>query len=118
MAKKKQELNGVQKALYGTLLSYVKAGGTESDTKKLKMLQRYLSEMGFSTDLDALKFDIADIRSKLDGSRFNEEQEAALFTKGKKPRRYKYGSAFCPSCGMYKNYDKECPYCEFHEMGP
>ncbi|MFP4051822.1 MAG: hypothetical protein ACLFVB_08800 [Thermoplasmata archaeon] len=37
--------------------------------------------------------------------------EAELFTKEGKPKKHRYGSAFCDNCYMYKDYEKECPYC-------
>lgn len=40
-----------------------------------------------------------------------QKLEAGLFTKRDEPRKNRYGSAFCDNCDMYKDYEKECPYC-------
>jgi len=37
--------------------------------------------------------------------------ETKLFTKRDEPKKNRYGSAFCDNCYMYKDYEKECPYC-------
>ena len=42
--------------------------------------------------------------------------EAKLFTRDDTPKKNKFGSAFCKKCMMYKDYEKECPYCGSLEM--
>lgn len=42
--------------------------------------------------------------------------KAKLFTKDGKIRPYKFGSDFCPECGVFKNYHKECTFCGHHEL--
>ena len=42
--------------------------------------------------------------------------KAKLFTQDKKIRSFRFGSDFCPNCHMFKNYEKECPYCKYLEM--
>ena len=41
---------------------------------------------------------------------------AKIFTKDGKGRKYQFGSVFCPDCGVFKNYSKECSFCGHHEM--
>ena len=41
---------------------------------------------------------------------------AELFAQDHQVRKIRFGSAFCPQCHMFKNYDKECPYCQFLEI--
>jgi hypothetical protein len=42
--------------------------------------------------------------------------EEDLFSSPNTGRKIKLGSCFCPECGRFKNYKKECPHCGFHEM--
>ncbi len=114
----KKEEAELKKALYGTLVSYVNAGGSEKSKKRIKILQLYLKELGFDMDIKTLALEVKEIRTKIEHQNSLKTAEAELFTGKDEPRRYRYGSAFCPQCGMYKNYSKECPYCSFHEMGP
>lgn len=85
--------------------------------KKLKLLQRYLKLKNIA-DLK-----IRTLRKLVDKQLQVEKQnerlnkiEAKLFTKEKEPKKNKFGSAFCGRCGMYKDYEKECPYCGRLEM--
>lgn len=45
-----------------------------------------------------------------------EKMMAKLFTSDNNLRSYRFASAFCPNCEMFKNYKKECPFCKFLEM--
>ena len=42
--------------------------------------------------------------------------EEDLFSTSNGERPVKLGSCFCPECGRFKNYMKECPHCGLHEM--
>lgn len=85
--------------------------------KKLKLLQKYLKAKKIAD------ISIRELKSVVDkqlkSREFKErlEQiEAKLFTKEGVPKKNKFGSAFCRRCGMYKDYEKECPYCGSLEM--
>lgn len=85
--------------------------------KKLKLLQKYLKAKKIAD------ISIRELKSVVDkqlkSREFKErlEQiEAKLFTKEGVPKKNKFGSAFCQRCGMYKDYEKECPYCGSLEM--
>lgn len=42
--------------------------------------------------------------------------KSTLFTRDGKVRKYQYGADYCPKCGIFKNYHKECSFCDHHEM--
>lgn len=96
-------------------MSYIHAGGTEKDKKKLRELHNYLKAIGIDIDYEVLKLEIEHARTKIAHKKALQKAEAELFARGK-VRKFRYGSAFCPHCGMFKNYEKECPYCGYHEM--
>lgn len=113
---RKSKVQNEERVLFGAIMSYVHAGGTEKNRKRLKKLQSYLKDMGFDIDLKSLALEVSYARAKMGHKKALDRTEAELFTPEGKPRRYRYASAFCPNCGMFKNYEKECPYCTYHEM--
>lgn len=101
--------------LRAALLSYTFAQ-KHSETY-LQKLQEFLSR----SDMKTIK--INDLKEKIDlikneEERIKDEQEliAELFTEDKTVRAYRFGSDFCPKCHMFKNYEKECPFCNYLEM--
>lgn len=85
--------------------------------RKLKTLQKYLKKK------KKAKIKLKTLRDIVDAQLENEEKqkkldemEAELFTRDGDVKNYKYGSAFCRNCDMYKDYEKECPYCGSLEM--
>lgn len=101
--------------LRAALLSYTFAQ-KQSETY-LQKLQEFLSRSNIKI------IEVNDLKEKIDliikeEERIKEEQEliARLFTEDKKVRSYRFGSDFCPKCHMFKNYEKECPYCNYLEM--
>ena len=85
--------------------------------ENLQELQEFLLTSGIGP------VNINDLRDKID--LINKEEEkikhrqnlmAKLFTQDKKVRSYRLGSDFCPKCHMFKNYEKECPYCKYLEI--
>lgn len=85
--------------------------------ENLEDLQKFLLVYG------AGPVNINDLREKIDLIKKEEEKikhrqslMAKLFTPDKKVRGYQFASDFCPKCNMFKNYEKECPYCKYLEM--
>lgn len=85
--------------------------------EKLKLLQKYMKAKNIA-DIDIRKLKkVVDrqLKSEQNNKRL-EKIEAKLFTKEGEPKKNKFGSAFCKRCQMYKDYEKECPYCGSLEM--
>jgi hypothetical protein len=63
--------------------------------------------------LEELEKIVFDHCAKLESKTRLVQQQAALFSpKGQaRPVRYRFGTAFCSSCRMYKDHRKECPHC-------
>lgn len=95
--------------------SYILA--QDDPTENLEMLQKYLRKKGFGdVSPNTLK---KHIKTQLEEQKEKKElkkMEAQLFKKEKEQKKYRYGSAFCDNCDMYKDYKKECPYCGSLEM--
>ncbi len=92
---------------------------TREGKSNLAKLSIYIkSELGKDISLPELRENVDRIKTI---DRHQTTQRKAfnrLFSPEDKERTYKYGSAFCPECGMYKDYAKECSYCQYHEMIP
>lgn len=111
MARKKKK--GKVKKLVN---SYVLAHPDEP-YEDLKLLQKYLKqEKKIKLKLEKLKKLVDKQLKKEERDEKIEKLEAQLFTKDGEPRKYKYASAFCDNCFMYKDHQKECPYCGDLEM--
>ncbi|MGM0509596.1 MAG: hypothetical protein ACQESD_00515 [Thermoplasmatota archaeon] len=103
-------------SLEGVIKSYVLAQ-KEKPYKKIKLLQIYLKAMGIADpnlrelrDMIKKEIEREEKRMKI------ERSERTLFTKDEIEKENKYGSAYCDNCSMYKDYEKECPYCGSLEM--
>lgn len=104
------------KRLEKAVNSYVLAQGDEP-FKRLTLLRNYLKakkiaelELKELRDMVSRQLKILEKREKKD------RVEAILFTKEGTPKKNRYGSAFCRRCQMYKDYEKECPYCGSLEL--
>lgn len=91
--------------------SYILAQG-DQPYKRLKLLQKYLktrkiADIGIKElrDLVNRQITITENRERID------KVESLLFTQEGRPKKNKYGSAFCKKCKMFKDHEKECPYC-------
>ncbi len=84
---------------------------------KLKLLQKYLRAKKIAdVNIRELKKRVdKQLKSERNTKRF-KKVEAELFTNEGKPKKNRFGSAFCKNCMMYKDYEKECPYCGSLEM--
>jgi len=104
-----------QDRLQSSLLSYSFA--QEDISEKLPELQIFLRESGVGiVDINELKDRVNQIKKEEKNVKQDQQRKADLFTRSKKIRKYQFGSSFCPNCHMYKNYEKECPYCKYLEM--
>ncbi len=101
---KKKKLNKV-------VNSYILAQ-RDQPYKRLKLLQKYLKTKKI---VDIGLKELRDIVNRQITLNENcervEKVESLLFTKEGVPKKNKYGSAFCKKCKMYKDHEKECPYC-------
>lgn len=103
------------KKLRASLLSYTFA--QEDTEEKLDELQRFLLETGVGPiDINELKEKVNQIKREEEKLKHDQKRMAKLFTRSKQVRRYQFGSSLCPNCHMFKNYEKECPYCKYLEM--
>ncbi|MDI6887403.1 MAG: hypothetical protein QMC98_02025 [Candidatus Thermoplasmatota archaeon] len=102
------------KRLEGSLVSYVLA--QEDLELRLEDLRKFLRAINIELDLETLRKEVYNTKKCIAKKREWAELEARLFTKEGTVRKYRFGSDFCPKCKMYKNYEKECPYCKYLEM--
>jgi len=106
-----------RKRLKRIINSYILAQDDPFDKRKLKLLQRYL----YSKNIGKIKIGVLKnyiskrMKIKKKKEKMNK-MEALLFKKDKKLKKIKYGSAFCSNCNMFKDYNKECPYCNKLEL--
>lgn len=100
--------------LEGILVSYVLS--QDDIEKHLKELKFYLTRRGFKIEHEKLKDGVFDTKRAIEAKEKNNQLKALLFTKDDKLREYQFGSDFCPKCKMFKNYEKECPYCGHLEL--
>jgi hypothetical protein len=114
--KEQDDLDAMFRELTGTFTSYVHANWDDTDTN-LKELNNYIIETrGIDFGVENLSKYIDIIQHEIQSSKKKNKTKAKLFTKDKKVRKYRFGSDFCPYCTRFKNYEKECPYCHFHEI--
>jgi len=95
--------------------SYVLA--QDDPGKNLELLKKYLKKKGIAdVSIDILKREISSqIKNKRKKKKMSKI-ETRLFKKEDEEKSYRYGSAFCGNCYMFKDYEKECPYCGKLEM--
>jgi len=105
------------KRLKRVINCYVLAQDDPYNKRKIKLLQRYLYQKNIgNVSRRVLKKHISrQLKARKEKKRVFR-METALFNKEREPKMIKYGSAFCPNCDMYKNYLKECPYCNKLEL--
>lgn len=103
------------KIMGGIIMSYALAHG-ENPESTLEELTRYLSARVEAVASDTVRGEVKTALNRIESPKKNVEVLAKLFKKDGSVRRYRYGSGFCPTCGMFKDYHKECPYCGHHEF--
>jgi len=103
------------KKLRASLLSYTFVH--ENLEEDMIEFQTFLkeSEIG-DIEITELKEKLNRIKKEEEKLKYDQKRIANLFTQSKQVRKYQLGSSFCPSCHMFKNYEKECPYCKYLEM--
>ena len=106
--------------LQSAIISYIIAqGNRENIEKNLTQLRRYLKVSGTANvNTEQLTRRVETEVRSLESVERDADQLAILFHKDGKMRkeRYRHGSAFCSTCGMFKDYHKECPFCGRIEM--
>ncbi|MEF8873335.1 MAG: hypothetical protein V5A88_01545 [Candidatus Thermoplasmatota archaeon] len=106
-----------RKKLRRIINSYILAQEDPYDERKLKLLQKYLhSKKIGDINIKVLKRYIKRRLAVKKQNKRLKKMENELFTKDEGSKNIKYGSGFCPKCGMYKDYQKECPYCNKLEL--
>lgn len=104
------------KQMAGMIQSYVQIHG-KNPSKNLEELQDYLNaRFKIRVNRKILNEHIRTYMIGLEREKKMQSEQNLLFTEENKKRRYRYGSGFCPHCKMFKNYEKECPNCSFHEI--
>ncbi|MGM0405053.1 MAG: hypothetical protein ACQEQM_02800 [Thermoplasmatota archaeon] len=110
-------MNNRKKALIKRVVNSYLLVNKDEPYAKLKLLQKYLKSKKIA-DV-GIRFLKEMVDKQLKAERMKDkisEVEAELFTKEGTPKKNKFGSAFCKKCMMYKDYEKECPYCGSLEM--
>lgn len=98
------------------LNSYILAQ-EENPYQRLKLLQKYLKVKGIADmNIRDLKKRIDRMQNASENRKKVDKIEALLFTREGTPKQNRYGSSFCTRCQMYKDYEKECPYCGSLEL--
>lgn len=87
------------------------------DKEHLAFLQAYLHDL-YQVDIELKKLEglIGKELVNVEKERRLEDIDRELFAPDLDPGSPKLGSSFCPECGMFKRFRKECPYCGHHEM--
>jgi len=102
----KKQLKRLRRAINSYILAQ------EDPTENLELLQKYIRKKGIGdVSIEVLKKEIKSQLKKRREKKRMEMIEAKLFKKDDEKKKYRYGSAFCVNCSMYKDYQKECPYC-------
>lgn len=105
--------SGSRKRILNRIInSYVIAQEDPIDNAKLRKLQIYIYQRGLGRV--ETKYLVNQIKKQQEKMKRGEElrkMETDLFKKDDETKKYRYGSSFCPNCSMYKDYEKECPYC-------
>ena len=99
----------------GVITSYVLAH-RDNPEKYVTELARYVLQRIKGITAESVRQEIKRVIERMDEPRKEAALKANLFTKNGKVRKYRFGSDFCEKCGMFKNYEKECPYCSHHEI--
>ena len=108
------------RTLSGVVASYVRANPKIADLRAhLADHYDYVQRRGLSSmPREELERSVLGHWNLLEGAAERARREAALFRPGQplRPVRYRHGSSFCPACGLYKDYHKECPSCGHLEL--
>ena len=97
------------------VLSYAMVNKTPR--KNLKDLHFYLLSEGVADiSLKRLRAMVNNTLTNIRMDKIKPSLMSKLFTDDGKLRRYRFASDYCPKCGVFKNYHKECGFCGYHEM--
>jgi hypothetical protein len=113
----RKDIDGKSRTIMGVILSFVKAGGSERKKEDIVGLQTYIRQKyRITIKRDLLKKEVAYARGVIKHKKLLDNLETRLLTSDKRGKRFRYGAGYCKDCRMFKNYEKECPYCGVHEM--
>ena len=85
--------------------------------KNLKDLHFYLLSEGIADiSLKRLRAMVNNTLTNIRMDKIKPPLMSKLFADDGKLRRYRFASDYCPKCGVFKNYHKECGFCGYHEM--
>jgi hypothetical protein len=99
----------------GVITSYVLAH-RDNPEKHVKELAEYMTQRVKGINEEEIRQEIRRVIDRMNKPGDEAALKATLFTKDGKVRKYRDGLDFCEKCGMFKNYEKECPYCGHHEI--
>jgi hypothetical protein len=115
-SQEKEQDDSIYFELTGIFTSYVHANWSNLDNR-LNELNEYIKQIkNVDLGLESLKKYVYTMKYEIEYCRQKPKMKAQLFTKNRKVRKYRFGSDFCPNCNRFKNYEKECPYCNYHEI--
>ncbi|MFW5952788.1 MAG: hypothetical protein ACOCSJ_01355 [Candidatus Natronoplasma sp.] len=107
----KERLQRLRRAINSYILAQ------DDPAENLELLQKYLRKKGIGdVSTEVLKKEIKSQIKKRREKKKLEKIETRLFKKDDEEKKFRYGSAFCGNCSMYKDYQKECPYCGHLEI--
>lgn len=98
----------------GAIVSYVLA--QDEVDERLDQLKAFLELKQIQVDMESLRHQVHKVKDSLGRPKKMDALMAKLFNKDGTPRKYRHGNAFCPKCKIFKNYEKECPYCRHLEL--
>lgn len=99
----------------GVITSYVLAH-RDNPEKHVTEMAEYIAQRIKGINAETVRQEIRRVIERMNKPKEEVALKAKLFTTDGKVRKYRYGLDFCEKCGMFKNYEKECPYCGHHEM--
>ncbi|MFW3146564.1 MAG: hypothetical protein ACMUIE_07110 [Thermoplasmatota archaeon] len=89
-------------------------GYTQKDLEKLQAYLHDMAAMDLTMD-DLEKWIVKEVK-RTEVERQLRDIDRQLFAPDLDEEDIKLGSGFCPECGMFKRFRKECPWCGFLEM--
>ncbi len=109
-----EKQKGNEKGVESVVSSFILAQkDEESMEKNLPHLKYFFKVRKIDLSDDQLREIIHKEKKKMEWPKAWAQRLGLMFSENGRPRnpRYRFSSPFCDSCGMYKNYQKECPYC-------
>ena len=113
----KQPDSSQARSALGMIVSYVDAGGTVGDERKIGWLRELIkAETGIEVDDNYIKKKVRQLHMEMEKDRKRDGILKELYRKDLPEPNFRFGSAFCSKCRRFKNYSKECPFCNHLEL--